>query len=202
MPPRPPDRSPASGDPARQRLIDVGIQTFSEKGFDGTTTRDIASAVGLSPASLYVHFRSKEQLLYVISKTGHEYIDELVRAALDVSDDPVEQMGALAELCTAGHLRRYNVARVVHNELERLAADHQDELLAMRTAMLDRITATIGHGVERGVFSVPDVDVAGVAVSSLITDSCRWYRPNDEDEVLAVATRYRVLVLAMLGHRA
>ncbi len=194
-------RSTAPGDPARRRLIEAGMKIFAERGFDGTTTRDIASEVGLSPASLYVHFRSKEQLLYVISLGGHQFVDGLVREALEVSDDPAEQMGALAEGVVAGHLDRHDVARVINNEVERLGPDHQDEILRMRGEVTSRIADTIERGIAAGIFDPVDVPVTAVAITSLISDCCRWYRTDDADEVAHIAAQYRRLVLGMLGHR-
>ena len=40
------------------RLMRAAAQAFAEKGFHATTTRDIASGAGLSPAGVYVHFAS------------------------------------------------------------------------------------------------------------------------------------------------
>ena len=53
-------------------MLGAAVAAFAEKGFHGTTTRDIAAAAGMSPAALYLYFRSKEELLYVISRAGHQ----------------------------------------------------------------------------------------------------------------------------------
>lgn len=49
----------------RDKLLDAGLQLFSEKGFDGTSVMDIEAAVGLKPGngSFYRHFKSKEDLM-------------------------------------------------------------------------------------------------------------------------------------------
>ncbi len=46
-------------DSARVRLREAAIEAFARKGFHGTTTRDISTAAGMSPAALYVHYPSK-----------------------------------------------------------------------------------------------------------------------------------------------
>ena len=56
----------------RDRLLAAAIEAFAAKGLHGTTTRDIAAGAGMSPAALYVHHRSKEELLFLISRAGHE----------------------------------------------------------------------------------------------------------------------------------
>jgi AcrR family transcriptional regulator len=80
---------------ARSRLVAAAVESFASKGFHGTTTRDIASAAGMSPAALYVHHKSKEDLLYLISRAGHEFTLLLVKDAVAGSDDPVEQLLAV-----------------------------------------------------------------------------------------------------------
>ena len=46
----------------RQAIVTAVQGTFAEKGFDGTTTRELARAAGVSEALLYKHFPSKESL--------------------------------------------------------------------------------------------------------------------------------------------
>src|ERR687891_2370287 len=46
----------------RQAIVDAVKGVFAEKGFDGTTTRELANAAGVSEALLYKHFPSKESL--------------------------------------------------------------------------------------------------------------------------------------------
>jgi AcrR family transcriptional regulator len=75
-------------DATRARLLDAAIAAFAEKGSHGTTTRDVATAAGMSPAALYVHHRSKEELLYLISRSGHEDTLRLVQQPITFSDDP------------------------------------------------------------------------------------------------------------------
>lgn len=46
----------------RQAIVEAVREVFAEKGFDGTTTRDLATAAGVSEALLYKHFPSKQSL--------------------------------------------------------------------------------------------------------------------------------------------
>ena len=51
-----------SADVRKQAIVDAVRDVFAEKGFDGTTTRELAKAAGVSEALLYKHFPSKESL--------------------------------------------------------------------------------------------------------------------------------------------
>src|ERR1700676_1542985 len=51
-----------TGDERRAAIIKAVRQVFAEKGFDGTTTRELAVAAGVSEALLFKHFPNKEAL--------------------------------------------------------------------------------------------------------------------------------------------
>lgn len=51
----------ASGD-TKLRIMNAAMQLFADKGFEHTTTRDIATSVGIKDASLYNHFCSKQEI--------------------------------------------------------------------------------------------------------------------------------------------
>lgn len=59
---------------ARERLLLAAVEAFAAKGFNATTTRDIANGAQMSSAAVYVHFRSKEELLFELSDAGHRRI--------------------------------------------------------------------------------------------------------------------------------
>ena len=59
----------------RRQLLKAAARLFRRRGFDGTTTRDIAAAVGMHAGSPFYHFASKSALLFAV-------MDEGMRAAL------------------------------------------------------------------------------------------------------------------------
>ncbi len=62
--PAPPVRLPAGA--RRENLIEAAIDLFSRKGFNGTTTREIAAAAGVTEAIIFRHFQTKEHLYTAI----------------------------------------------------------------------------------------------------------------------------------------
>src|ERR1700736_6412823 len=67
-----------SANERRQAIITVAIRLFSEKGFRGTTTREIAAAVGVSEPVIYQHFAAKKDLYSaIIESKSREVKDEM-----------------------------------------------------------------------------------------------------------------------------
>tara|TARA_R110000772_G_scaffold102363_6_gene203129 strand:+ start:2358 stop:2951 length:594 start_codon:yes stop_codon:yes gene_type:complete len=85
----------ARGSSQREVIRNHAIQLFGKQGYSGTSMRDIASAVGVLPGSLYAHIESKEALLVDIVNEGIGRF--LSRAAPHVSSSgpPVERLRAM-----------------------------------------------------------------------------------------------------------
>ena len=55
-----------AGDERRQQLLHVAMRLFSERGFSGTTTKEIAGAASVSEATVFKHFANKDELYSAI----------------------------------------------------------------------------------------------------------------------------------------
>ena len=63
-------------DQRRQAIIKEAIRLFSEKGFKGTTTRELAAAVGVSEPVIYQHFAAKKDLYAAIIESKSQQVDD------------------------------------------------------------------------------------------------------------------------------
>ena len=79
----------------REEILELSVPLFATTGFDGVSMRDIAAAVGVTPAALYHHFSDKEQLY--LNAVGHAF---------------EEKVGPLKSLLDGGAAR--NIRRQVH----------------------------------------------------------------------------------------
>jgi TetR/AcrR family transcriptional regulator len=66
MPVAAPQKSRLHAEDRRRLLLKAAIESFAQKGFSGTKTKDIAAAAGVSEAILFRHFASKEDLYHAI----------------------------------------------------------------------------------------------------------------------------------------
>ena len=79
----------------RSELLHAAARLFVEKGFDATTTRDIAEAVGMRSGSPFYHFRSKQELLKAAMVEGLDAGYERLLAAIDGITDPEQRLRVL-----------------------------------------------------------------------------------------------------------
>lgn len=184
---------------ARRRLVAAAVESFAAKGFHGTTTRDIASGAGMSPAALYVHHRSKEDLLHQISRSGHGETLALVRDAVATSADPREQLLAVVHAFVVHHAEGHTWARIVNYELAALSPEHLEEIAGIRRQIEQEMRDVVQRGVDAGVFHTPDAHMTALALLSLGIDVARWYRDEGEWTPEQIADHYATLALRVVG---
>lgn len=91
-------RKGESSDGRRSALIAAAAHHFRDKGFDATTTRDIAGAIGMQSGSPFYHFKSKNALLFAVMEEGMvaaRRSQDAVLAALPADTPAREQLYAL-----------------------------------------------------------------------------------------------------------
>lgn len=184
---------------AARRLLLGAVDAFAERGFHATTTRDIASRAGMSPAALYIHYRTKEELLYQISRVGHERSVAILEDAAGVEGSLAARLDFAVRTFVCWHAEHHTTARVVQYELAALDAEHYAEIVGMRRRTEEVLRALLDEGVAAGEFTVPDVRGTAVAVLSLCIDVARWFRPSGPRTPEEIGALYAGLVLRMVG---
>ncbi|MGI5453472.1 TetR/AcrR family transcriptional regulator [Streptomyces sp. CA-249302] len=184
---------------AARRLLMAAVEAFAERGYHATTTRDIAGRAGMSPAALYIHYKTKEELLHRISRIGHEKAVDILRTAARREGTPTERLADAVSSFVRWHAGGRTTARVVQYELDSLGPEARAEILALRRQCDAEVRGIIEDGIAAGEFDVLDVKGTTLAVLSLCIDVARWFNiegPWTPDEVGAL---YADLVLRMVG---
>jgi AcrR family transcriptional regulator len=185
----------------RARLLAAAVSAFAERGYHATTTRDIAAAAGMSPAALYVHHASKEELLYEIARRGHEEVLAALGAALaSGAGDPAGQLRATVYAFAEFHVRSHTSARVINYELAALTPEHYAEIHAARREIEGTFRRIIECGIADGSFDLADARMPALAIVSLGVDITRWYHPGGF-AAGEIAAAYAGMALRIVGAR-
>jgi AcrR family transcriptional regulator len=181
---------------AARRMLIAAAQAFADRGYHATTTRDIAARAGMSPAAVYIHYRSKEDLLFQISRVGHERSLRVLTAVQDA--DPAVRMARSVASFARWHAEFRTTARVVQYELGSLSPEHYEVVAELRRKIEAQVRGVVEDGVRAGVFEAPDPRGAALAVLSLCIDVARWYRPDGKRTPEEIGGLYADLALRML----
>ncbi|GFH37089.1 TetR/AcrR family transcriptional regulator [Streptomyces pacificus] len=186
---------------AARKLLVAAVEAFAEQGYHATTTRDIAGRAGMSPAALYIHYKTKEELLHRISRIGHDKALEVLSAASGRGGSPGGRLAEAVRSFVRWHAGRHDTARVVQYELDALSEEHRAEIMALRRRSDAVVRGILRDGVESGEFDVPDVSGTTLAVLSLCIDVARWFNVQGRRTPEEVGELYADLVLRMVSAR-
>src|SRR5436309_3427731 len=149
----------------RDDLTRIAARLFAEKGYHGTSTADLAEAMGVQKGSLYAHIESKADLLWEVAREGAEAF----HAALDAvpEDGPVvERIRAALRV----HLRvvseQLDVATVFVREWRYLDGERRERFVAERRRYEERFRALFREGRESGELRT-DLDDGAAALLAL-----------------------------------
>lgn len=187
---------------AARRLLLAAVEAFAERGYHATTTRDIASRAGMSPAALYIHYKTKEELLHRISRIGHEKALEVLRAASRAGGGPTERLAGAVSSFVRWHAGGRTTARVVQYELDSLGPEARAEIRELRRQVDAEVRGIIEEGARSGEFDVIDVHGTTLAVLSLCIDVARWFKVDGPRTPEEVGALYADLVLRMVGAKS
>jgi TetR/AcrR family fatty acid metabolism transcriptional regulator len=136
----------------RTAILDAATATFAKNGFFGAQVADVARAAGIAAGTVYLYFRSKEEILTsIFDRTMQEAIAE-GRAALADVDDPVERLRRIARTHLARMGRDRNLAIVFQVELRQTTKFMERFSQTGLRDYLEVIQQTIEDGQARGMF--------------------------------------------------
>ncbi|WP_327139691.1 TetR/AcrR family transcriptional regulator [Nocardia sp. NBC_01327] len=162
----------------QRRVFLAAIEAFSERGFHATTTRDIAARAGLSPAGLYVHFRSKEAVLHRISLSSMRLTEQVAATAAARPGSIADRLAATVHDLTVWHAEHNAPVRVVLHHLTDLTPEHHTEVTAVQYAIYRILRDLVAEGATAGEFAITDPGSTTLALLSLCVDTARWYQPG------------------------
>ena len=161
----------------RQILINEAARLFGVKGYEKTSMRDIAAAIGILPGSLYHHFESKEELFVAVYSLGVSQILEAVTAAIARQDDPWARLEAACVAHMQTLLVKDSYAAAVISHLSFNGLPKQDRLVDLRDRYESVFKGLIENlplraGIDRRILRLGLLGSMNWAIV--------WYRPGGE----------------------
>ncbi|MGI9086008.1 MAG: TetR/AcrR family transcriptional regulator [Aeromicrobium sp.] len=182
---------------ARERLLEAAVDAFAEKGFTATTTRDIASRAGMSPAAVYVHHDTKESLLFTVSVEGHREALKVIRTAAATEGGHVDRLRQMVREFSTWHAVNSRVGRIVQYEFDALTPEHRAEVADHRRRIERVMQDVLAAGVADGALDVEDVPGTARAILSLSIDLVRWFSPRGSHSADDIAQLHGDLAVRM-----
>ena len=156
------------------RMLKAAAQCFNQKGYSGTSLRDVANLLDLTDAALYYYVRNKEELVYLC----------YVRAA-DLGREALDRASSEGENGMDVILRyfRYHIEMIVGergpiaimSEIPSLKPEHRDEVLELSRRHSTNFEALLEAGIKDGSVAPCNVRMTGNAIMGSINWIPKWF---------------------------
>ncbi|WP_426491132.1 TetR/AcrR family transcriptional regulator [Hymenobacter sp. 102] len=164
----------------RQLILDEAAKLFKQKGFGGTSMRDLAREVGMEAASMYNHIKSKDEILDLIcTRIAHTYISQL--ADIEQTDASyADKVKALIRLHIRLMIEDGAAVSVANHDWKYLPEPQLTEFKQARKDYEKGFAQLIEKGIAAGEFQPVNVSVALFTILSAVRWVELWYRPGRE----------------------
>ncbi len=167
-----------------ERIHDAALTLFNDRGYTGTTVRELADACDLTPGAIYNHYASKEALLFAIVDRVHDLADETLSGTLrSAGNDPPAQLEALAAAFTAFHIARPRETRVANRDYIYLPAAQRDSVVRPPRRVRALFADVLREGERGGAFSFCElgsedaIQAASMAILNMVVLVAEWFDP-------------------------
>ena len=174
------------------RMLRAAARCFNEKGYAGSSLKDVARILGLTDAALYYYVRSKEELVYLCyvraGDVGREALDRAIAEGSDGLDTAVRYIRYHVEVMVG---ERGPIA--IMSEIPSLKPEHREEILEVSRKHGARFEGVLEQGIADGSIAPCDVRMTGNAIMGAINWVPKWFHGDAEIARKVVAEFPRIL---------
>jgi AcrR family transcriptional regulator len=181
-----------------EEILKLSIPLFAEAGFERVSMRDVALAVGLTPAALYYHFPSKERLYADAVGYAFREVTGILKAAVETATGPLEQLESVVNVSAKMLAKNKPLVRLIQwvkldcerHRLQKLGTSALDELFIT----IHQLVGELGSGYSPSLLAVSITSM--VVFPFEVIDTCRLlpgYELENEDPAALSKHVFRLL---------
>jgi len=154
---------------ARQRLLETATELFADKGYAGTSVREIVNRAGVSKPVLYYYFKSKEGLFYAILEWAAEVQQGILNEIFATSGTVLERFIYFYRRISEGVLQYQNLYKMIHGLLYGPPQGAPEyDFPQYQRHMFNAVKRIYTNGLAAGEVETADEDEVAFLVLSLI----------------------------------
>ncbi|MDH3747411.1 MAG: TetR/AcrR family transcriptional regulator [Gammaproteobacteria bacterium] len=158
----------------KDRMLKAAAHCFNQKGYSGTSLKDVADMLGLTDAALYYYVRNKEELVYLCyvraADVGREAMAQAVKDGHNGLDKVIRYLQNHVEFMVGDH-----GPIAIMSEIPSLKPVHRDEVLELSRKHSTAFEALIEEGIADDSIKDCDVRMTGNAIMGSVNWIPKWY---------------------------
>ena len=181
----------------KDRMLRAAARCFNEKGYSGTSLKDVSAILGLTDAALDYYVRNKEELVYLCylrdGDVGREALDRAIAEGANGLDTVRRYLRYHLEAMTG---ERGPIA--IMSEIPSLEPAHRDEILEISRRHSARFEDVLEKGIADGSIAPCDVRMTGNAIMGSLNWVPKWFH-GDADVADKVVAEFPAILSAGLA---
>lgn len=183
----------------KDKIIATAIEMFETYGYHGVTVNQIVEKSGTSKGGFYHHFKSKDELLYMIHDYFITYVLEKADEAIQTYTTPTERLQAIIQSWVKVFDLYKPHLSVFYQESKYLKPEYDEIIQKKRDEYRDIIFNILEEGVKAGEFR-PNISVkiTGMAIIGMVNWMYKWYKKDGEKTIEEIGEIFTDLILHSL----
>jgi TetR/AcrR family transcriptional regulator, cholesterol catabolism regulator len=162
----------------KEQINEIAQNLFRTKGYAATSMRDLAKEIGIEPASIYSHVKSKEALLQNICfRIAAEFFDAL-QETLKKETTAETKLSNAIEAHVKVILNNLDATTVFFHEWKHLSEPSLSEFKTLRNKYEKQFRSIIEAGIATGEFDEVDAHVSIKLLFAMMNSIHEWYNPK------------------------
>ncbi len=186
----------ASNNSSRKTIIfKEAARLFREKGYHGSTLRELAKRAGVKGGSIYHHYSSKQEILFIIMDYTMTNLINKVKLEIEDAVSPLEKLRKAIKFHVEYHTIDRDETYVADAELRSLNDHNHKKIVKMRDDYERLYREIVQEAIDIGEIKVDSVSLASKALLQMCTGISYWYKPNGKQTINEIADEYVDLFL-------
>lgn len=168
----------------QRKILEVAVELFKEKGYMGSSVRDLATKLNIKAASLYAHIRSKEEILeWICFGIAQEFFEEL-QEVKSTDIDPKEKLNLFLYKHLSVVLKNRDVTHIYSNEWRHLE-ERLPEFVELRKNYQQEVEELISEIYKAENWELKSPSFTTRFILHTLNNSYFWFKRNSDstDEI-------------------
>ncbi|MDF2932488.1 MAG: TetR family transcriptional regulator [Chryseobacterium sp.] len=163
----------------QRKILDVAVELFKEKGYMGSSVRDLATKLNIKAASLYAHIRSKEEILeWICFGIANDFFTEL-QTVKNTDINPKDKLNLFIDKHLSIVLRNRDVTHIYSNEWRHLE-ERLPEFVELRKKYQKEVEELISEIYQAENWELKSPTFTTRFILHTLNNSYFWFKRNIE----------------------
>lgn len=158
------------------QIREMAEKLFQENGYSATSMRHLAGAMGIEPASLYSHIKSKEEILHAICFGMADAFFNAIEPIMRSDHSNAAKLRSMIVAHTNVVLKKVHATTVFFHDWRHLSEPALSDFKKMRKAYEQAFSKVMHRGVAEGEFAIDDIDFCVKTLFSAMNMTHEWYK--------------------------